>query len=50
MNALFIQQNGKAIVQLARSEKDPHMKQEIVQKMALIHSKETTDYMLEVLK
>ncbi len=50
LNALFIQQNGKALVDLARSEKDPKWKQEIVQKMSLVHSKEVTDYMLEVLK
>lgn len=50
LNALFLQQNGKALVELARSEKDPAMKQEIVNKMALVHSKETTDYMMEILK
>ena len=50
LNALFLQQNGKALVELARAEKDPAMKQEIVSKMALVHSKEVTDYMMEVLK
>lgn len=50
LNALFLQQNGKALVALARSEKDPKWKQEIVQKMSLVHSKEVTDYMMEVLK
>lgn len=50
LNALFMQQNGKALVDLARSEKDPKWKQEIVQKMSLVHSKEVTDYMIEVLK
>ena len=50
LNALFIQQNGKALVELARSEKDPEMKKEIVSKMALIHSKETADYMMEILR
>ena len=50
LNALFIQQDGKALVDLARSEKDPEMKREIIGKMSLIHSKETTDYMMEVLK
>lgn len=50
LNALFLQQNGKALVDLARSEKDPHMKEEIVKKMALVHSKETTEYMMELLK
>jgi len=50
LNALFIQQNAKALVDLARAEKDPRMKTQIVQKLGLIHSKESTDYMLEILK
>jgi hypothetical protein len=50
LQSLFLQQNGKALVELARSEKDPAMKQEIVSKMALVHSKEVTDYMMEILK
>jgi HEAT repeat protein len=50
LNALFLQQNGKALVSLARSEKDPQMKQEIVKKLALVHSKESTEYMMELLK
>ena len=50
LNALFLQQNGKALVDLARNEKDPRMKEEIVKKMSLVHSKEVTDYMMEVLR
>jgi hypothetical protein len=50
LNALFLQQNGKALVNLARSEKDPQMKQEIVKKLSLVHSKEATEYMMELLK
>src|SRR5580658_343575 len=50
LNALFIQQNGKALVDLARNEQDPQMKKQIVSKLAMVHSKESTDYMLEILK
>jgi HEAT repeat protein len=50
LHALFLQQNGKAMVELARTEKDPHMKEEIVKNMSLVHTKETTDYMMEILK
>jgi HEAT repeat protein len=50
LQALFLQQNGKAMVDLARAEKDPAMKSEIVKKMSLIHDKDVTDYMLEILK
>jgi ribosomal protein L10 len=50
LNALFLQQNAKALIDLARGEKNPEMKKEIVGKLSLVHSKETTDYMLEILK
>jgi HEAT repeat protein len=50
LKSLFLQQDGKALVELARTEKDPRMKEEIVKKMSLIHSKEVTDYMMEILK
>ncbi len=50
LNSLFLQQNGKALVDLARAEKDPGMRTEIVKKMSLVQSKEVTDYMMEILK
>jgi len=50
LNSLFLQQNGKALVELARSEKNPEMREDIVRKMSLVHSKEVTDYMMEILK
>lgn len=50
LQALFLQGNGKALVDLARSEGDPSRKAEIVKQMSLLHSKEVTDYMMEVLK
>jgi hypothetical protein len=50
LNALFLQQNGKALVDLARNESNPEMKRRVVQKLSLIHSKDATDYMMELLK
>jgi len=50
LHSLFLQQNAKALIDLARAEKDPEMKREIVSKLALIHSKDATDYMMELLK
>ena len=50
LQALFLQGNGKALVDLARNEKDPAVKREIVKKMSLVQSKEVTDYMMEILK
>lgn len=50
LNSLFLQQNGKALVELARAEKDPERKREIVSKLSLVHSKDATDYMMEILR
>ena len=50
INSLFIQNNGKAMVDLARKETDREMKKRIVEKLSLMHSKEVTDYLMEYLK
>ena len=50
MNALFLQNNAKLLVDLARAEKDPQMKKEIVSKLSIMHSKDATDYLMELLK
>ncbi|HEV3278738.1 MAG TPA: HEAT repeat domain-containing protein [Terriglobia bacterium] len=49
VDALFIQGNAHALVGIARKENDPGMKKEIVSKLALMNSKESTDYMMEIL-
>jgi hypothetical protein len=49
MNALFIQNNAKALIDLARKESDPKLKQALVQKLSLMQSKEATQYMMELL-
>ena len=50
INALFIQGNAKALVDLARKTTDPALKRDIVGRLANMHSKEATDYMMEILK
>jgi tetratricopeptide (TPR) repeat protein len=50
INALFVQNNASALVTLARAEKNPEMKKEIVSKLSVMKSKEATDYLLELLK
>jgi tetratricopeptide (TPR) repeat protein len=50
INALFLQQNATALVALARAERNVELKKEIVQKLSNVHSKEATDYLLELLK
>ena len=50
VNALFMKRNAKALVDLARGERDPAMKKEIVQRLSVMKAPEATDYMLELLK
>jgi hypothetical protein len=50
INALFVQRNATALVDMARAEKDPAMKREIVQRLSNMRTKEATDYLLELLK
>jgi hypothetical protein len=50
INALFIQQNAPALVTIARSESNPGLKKEAVSRLSIMHSKEATDYLMELLK
>jgi HEAT repeat protein len=50
LNAYFLQGNAAALVAIARSEKDPELKKTAVSKLALMHSKEATDYLMEILQ
>ncbi|GGA68760.1 hypothetical protein GCM10011507_20280 [Edaphobacter acidisoli] len=49
INAFFITQDAPRMVELARSEKNLDMKRDIVSRLALMHDKAATDYMLELL-
>jgi len=50
LNAFFLQGNASALVAIARSEKDPELKKTAVQKLSLMHSKEGTEYLMELLQ
>jgi HEAT repeat protein len=49
IDGLFISGNAHELITLARAEKDPMYKQAIVSKLSIMHSKEATDYMMEIL-
>jgi len=49
LNAYFLQNNASALVDIARSEKDPELKKTAVSKLSLMHSKEGTEYLMEIL-
>src|ERR1700730_12947116 len=50
LNAYFLQGNAGAIVGIAQAEKDPGLKKKAVEKLSLMHSKEASDYMMELLQ
>jgi hypothetical protein len=50
LEAYFIQGNASGLVAIARVEKDPEFKKEAVSKLALMHNKEATDYLMEILQ
>lgn len=50
INGIFASNNAARLVEMAKAERDPVMKKEIVQKLSVMRSKEATDYMLELLK
>jgi uncharacterized FlaG/YvyC family protein len=49
IQAFFLQGNAKQLIQIARQEKDTSLKRDAVQKLSLMHSKEATDFMMELL-
>src|SRR5467141_1507395 len=48
LNAFFLQGNARALVAIARSEKNPELKKTAVSKLSLMRSKEGTDYLMEL--
>ncbi len=49
VEALFLAGDAHDLVTLAKAEKDPALKQKIVQQLSIIHNPEATTYMLEIL-
>ena len=50
VDGLHSQRNAKGLVDLARKESDPAMKREIVSRLSNMKSKESADYLMELLK
>jgi tetratricopeptide (TPR) repeat protein len=50
INGLFAHGDAKTMVELARKETDPERKKFIVSRLANMHNKEATDYLMELLK
>lgn len=50
LHAFFVQGNAKALVDIARAEKDPELRKEAVSALSRMNTKLATDYMLEILE
>jgi tetratricopeptide (TPR) repeat protein len=50
VDSLSNQRNAKYLIDLARAEKDTKLKLRIVERLSNMHSKEASDYLLELLK
>ncbi|HEX2917974.1 MAG TPA: HEAT repeat domain-containing protein [Edaphobacter sp.] len=49
IEGLFLSGDAHDLVALARAEKNPELKQMIVSRLSVMHSKEASDYMMEIL-
>jgi HEAT repeat protein len=49
IDALFVQSNARALIDLAKKETNRSLKREILQKLSVMNNKEAIDYMLEIL-
>jgi HEAT repeat protein len=50
LNAFFVQGNAKALIEIAKQERDPRLKKEAIEKLSVMGSKEATEYFMELLK
>jgi HEAT repeat protein len=49
LNALFVQNNAKAVIAIARAEKDLGLRKEAVEKLSQMNSPEATEFLMELL-
>ncbi|PYQ19572.1 MAG: hypothetical protein DMF81_21395, partial [Acidobacteria bacterium] len=49
LHALFVQGNAHALIQIARTEKDPELRKEAVSHLSHMGSKEATEFLIELL-
>jgi HEAT repeat protein len=49
IDALFVQRDAKALVDIARTEKDTRLRRALIERLSHMKSKEATDYLVELL-
>ena len=50
IGALMMAGNSKALIELARKEKDPNLKRDLISHLGMMGGKDVSDYLVEVLK
>jgi hypothetical protein len=50
LDALFINEAAKELIEIARAESDPELRKRAVEKISLIGSKESKDFLMEILR
>jgi HEAT repeat protein len=49
LQGLFLQGNAEALIEIARKEKDPELRKDVVQHLSVMHSEAATKFLLEIL-
>lgn len=49
LSSLFVQGNVKPLIEIARKEQDPELRKQAVEKLSIMKSSESTEYMMELL-
>jgi hypothetical protein len=49
LEGLFVDDDAKDLIALAKSETNPQMRRQIIEKLAVMDSREAKEYMLEIL-
>ncbi len=50
LEAMFLQDNVDGLIQIARTEKDPQLRRDAVEKLSIMDSEEATDFLLQLLE
>jgi HEAT repeat protein len=49
LQGLFLQGNAEALIEIARKEKDPELRKDVVQHLSVMHSEAATRFLLDIL-
>ena len=50
LEAMFVQENAAGLIEIAKAEKDPVLRREAVEKLSVMDTPESQQYMIEILQ